>query len=98
MSQKYLRVEMSDGSKWDVPVSVIAEDRAKYYAYEFDNDVERSMNEDTLPLFEDVYEIEDWAANNMNWTDVCGFAEMVSEGETDYQDGWVNGIKEVITK
>ena len=76
---KFLRVTMPDGSKWDVPVSVIALDRAKYYAdRDFDGDVEKSLNEDTLPLFkESDFEVKDWAACNMNWSDVESFAVMV---------------------
>lgn len=97
---KNLRITMPDGSKWDIPVSVIALDRAKYYAREeFDGDVERSLAEDTMPLFDsDDYEIEDWAANNMNWSDVEAFATKVNDPteEIDYQEGWVNGEKEVV--
>ena len=44
---------MPDGSKWDVPISVIAEHRADYYRNEFDGSLERSLKEDTIPLFED---------------------------------------------
>lgn len=94
---KVLRVDMPDGSKWDVPVSIIAKNRAEHYAHEYDGDVVRSMQEDTLPLFEtDPYEIEDWAANNMNWSDVQHVATLAEAGETDYQEGWINGDKEVV--
>lgn len=97
MQNKMLRIEMSDGSKWDVPVMTIARDRAKHYADEFGGDVEKSLNEDTLPCFEDNYEIGDWAANNMNWDDVVGDAIQVSPPtEVDYQEGWVNGEWEII--
>lgn len=51
---KLMTVEMPDGSKWGVPVEMIARSRAAYYANEFDGDVERSLAEDTLPLFESV--------------------------------------------
>lgn len=96
---KVLRVNMPDGSKWDVPVSVIAENRAKYYSHEYGGDVQKSLEEDTLPLFEaDRYEIEDWAANNMNWSDVEKMAQLAVASETDYQEGWVNGGKTVVDK
>lgn len=99
MKNKVLRVEMPDGSKWDVPVMVIAKNRADYYKDEFDGDLEKSLKQDTIPLFEsDDYEIEDWAVNNMNWGDVKEFAKQVPpmEAEPDYQEGWVNGDKEVL--
>lgn len=50
---RIMTVQMRDGSIWAVPVSVIARDRAKHYASEFDGDIERSLAEDTLPLFKD---------------------------------------------
>jgi hypothetical protein len=103
MGNKYLRVEMPDGSLWDVPVMVIAWDRAMYYAEndaDTDSDVERSLHEDTLPLFRDEeYEIHDWAANNMDWNDVKEHAVKARKpGKPNYQEGWVNGEWSVVTK
>ena len=92
--KKYMTIEMPDGSWWKVPVAIIASNRAEAYKGEFDGDVFRSLNEDTIPLFSsDEYEIEDWAQNNMNWSDVSAHAVLVSSGSTDYQEGWVNGEK-----
>ena len=95
---KMLTIEMPDGSKWGVPVEVIARNRAAHYAHEFGGDVERSMAEDTMPLFEsDDYEVGDWAANNMNWSDVETQAKKLqSVPDPDFQEGWVNGEKSVI--
>lgn len=94
-----LHVSMPDGSRWSVPVEIIARDRAAYYApREFDGDIERSLTEDTIPLFEsDDYEIKDWAANNMNWKDVKAHAVCVkAPSPPDFQEGWINGDKEVV--
>lgn len=92
-------VTMADGSKWAIPVEVIARHRAAEYVDEFDGDLERSLNEDTLPLFQaDAYEIRDWAANNMNWADVELDARRVREptpAPEDYQEGWMNGEYEI---
>lgn len=94
---KCLRVTMPDGSKWDVPVHVIARNRATYYAYEFDGDTERSLKEDTLSLFKDDYHIRDWAANNMNWNEVVKHAiRLHITPEPDYQEGWMNGAQEIV--
>lgn len=97
-----LRVTMPDGSRWDVPVSVIARDRAAYYAKrEFGGDVERSLAEDTWPLFaEDNYDILDWAANNMNWSDVKAHATRAPDRPqkpVDWEEGWCNGEKEIVS-
>ena len=85
-------ISMPDGSKWSIPVSVIASDRAAYFAKEFDGDEDRSL-EDTLQLFESAkYEIADWAKGNMDWDDVKDFATLVeTSDEVDYQEGWMNG-------
>ena len=78
---------------------VIANNRAGYYKSEFGGSLERSLAEDTLPLFRsDTYEIKDWAAINMNWSDVEAHAIEVSNDaeEPDYQEGWMNGKKDII--
>lgn len=97
---KYLRITMTDGSKWEVPVRVIAKHRAEHYKHEFGNDLQRSLDEDTMPLFiADDFEIEDWAANNMDWNDVSFFARKVKEPDPPYFDeGWRNGEKEVVER
>lgn len=90
---------MSDGSRWGVPVKLIAMDRAKVYAEDFGGDVERSLIEDTQPFFADDFEIYDWAANNMNWEDVAADATRLPDAAahpSDYQECWVNGEKELI--
>ena len=90
-------IKFPGGEKWAVPISAIAEHRAKLYADEFGGDITKSVMEDTAPLFDgDHYEIEDWAKNNMNWVDVMGVAKLLTTGITDYQDGWVNGEAEVL--
>jgi len=97
-TRKMLSIEMPDGSKWGVPVEMIARHRATQYAHEFDGDVERSLIEDTLPLFEsDDYAIKDWASNNMDWDYFVGHQFRLSyEQPPDFQGAWVNGKKEVV--
>lgn len=95
-----MTIEMPNGSVWAVPVEKIARNRAEYYAHEFDGDVEASLKEDTLPLFEsDSYEIEDWASGNMDWSDFDGCQVRVigpMEQSEDFQEGWINGKKDFI--
>ena len=101
MSQKtildrHLIVTMPCGERWAVPVRVIAENRAAFYADEFDGDAAKSLKEDTLPLFEaDEHDIKDWAANNMNWSDVKPHAKLLPTAPqaVNYQEGWINGKK-----
>jgi hypothetical protein len=57
--------------------------------------VTRSLEEDTLPLFaDDPYEIEDWAANQMNWSDFDGHQVKIADAPpVDFQDAWRCGEK-----
>lgn len=105
MTEKKMPAELTfdtpDGSTWGVPVMTIARNRAANYAKEFGGDVERSLAEDTIPLFcESEYEITDWAANNMNWSDVKAVATKISGPkpltDADMQEAWVNGDKGTI--
>ena len=93
--KKYMTVIVSDGSTWGVPVEMIARDRAANYADEFDGDIERSLSEDTLPLFEDDdYQIQDWAVNNMNWSDFDGHQVKIADAPApDFQEAWIDGDK-----
>lgn len=72
---------MPDGSKWDVPAVLIAENRASYYA-KHDTGEESGVEYDRKYAEELDYtlrkgdELMDWAANSMNWSDasceLCG--------------------------
>jgi hypothetical protein len=99
IENKFLKVTMPDGSKWKVPVRIIAQHRANYYLENYIT-LENSLKEDTLPLFEeDPFEIEDWASNNMDWEDVQKYAERLKDkglSMEELQEGWVNGEKEII--
>lgn len=96
LNRKYMTMKVSDGSTWGVPVMMIARSRAAHYAKEFDGDIDRSLAEDTIPLFnDDDYNIEDWAVNNMNWSDFDGYQVKLSEGDVsnDFQESWLEEEK-----
>jgi hypothetical protein len=86
-----LRVEMPDGSYWDVPAQAIVDSRDEYY----------SDGEDTIGSIRAQtmrpYEVYGWAAGNMNWDEVEPYADKVDHPapKVDYQDGWVNGTKTI---
>lgn len=94
---KQLVTTMPDGSRWAVPVSVIARHRAEAYAQHFEGDIEKSLQEDTGPLFDqEDFEIKDWGSNNMRWKDVENFATCIQPPDCDYEEGWANGEYELI--
>lgn len=99
MSQ-FFTMKMRDGSIWGVPVYLIAENRAAHYASEFGGSLERSLKEDTLPLFaQSQYEISDWAINNMNWSDFAGQHYKMHDAtpltDEEFQDAWMSADKHI---
>lgn len=94
-TRKELWITMPDGSVWGVPAVLIADNRARYYA---EKDADTTYDEEMAFLLGDDFELEDWAANNMNWEDVAEHAYQVkpAPATVDYQEGWVNGEKEVV--
>ena len=105
ISKKFLKVwesmysiAMPDGSKWEIPVWVIALNKAVYDSGRFDNSINRALEEETLPLFSSWKgDIIDWAENNMDWDDVEYYAIEAKRADTnDFDEGWVNGKKEII--
>lgn len=100
---RYLRVTMTDGSVWEVPVSVIAKSREKSYREMGRHDLSDPENSDLLAAeFEreaDDYDIADWAGNNMNWSDVKDVAVQVSPPPPpNFEEGWMNGKKKVVQR
>ncbi len=87
--KEYLTVRMPDNTVWSIATKVIAENRAAYFANEFGYDIERSLNEDTLPLFENYSEeIWGWASNNMNWKNFEGYRFIIENSGIDYDKAW----------
>ena len=89
---KYLVVEMSDKTRWAIPAILIAQHRAEHYRGESENayaeEVEYAMSYE--------YEITDWAANNMDWEDVCSHAIQLKESPpADYHRDWINAPKSI---
>jgi hypothetical protein len=92
MSNKVLRVEMSDGSLWDIPIDFIANNMANYYSRNNPN----KFDEEYQKAIDDNSKLIEHAENNMNWSDVSRIAKLHKTGSIDYQDGWVNGKKQII--
>lgn len=102
--KKMIRVTMGDGSKWDVPAEVVATSWATYWANKayppafntkarWDEQFEREFSYASS----DTQDILDWAVRNMDWNDVARHAVRVNPSRpADYQEGWVNGEKEVV--
>ena len=104
MTKKMIRVMMGDGSKWDVPLHIAAESCAMHWtnkAYPpalstrskwdeaYGREYEFAMSQADITM--------DWAVNNMDWNDVAKHAVRVNPSRpADYQQGWVNGEKEVV--
>lgn len=97
-NKQHLRVTMPDLTKWDVPVMAIIQHRAEHYSG--GDALKRTKEYFTASDGEpDLDEISDWAENNMNWEEVASVAKRAEEDEDepDYEDGWINGPKEIVT-
>lgn len=92
-----LVVTMPDGSRWAVPIEVIATHRAAHYLQATVGGTLEFFLQDTLTFFEQYPdEIRDWSANNMRWEDVRPYATRIADPPPiDYAEGWANGEWEV---
>lgn len=94
---EFILIRQADRSVLAVPVIEIARHRAEHYKGEFGDDLTRSLDEDTLPLFtESRFDIRDWAANNMDWSDVkksaVSYKPAPSLTDADMDAAWVVGV------
>lgn len=75
----FIQIALTSGQVYEIPTQVIAANRAKVmldsHKDEFP-DLEAAMT-DTVELFDDNYEVRDWALNNMNPEDYMPSARMV---------------------
>lgn len=90
--KKFLQIAQPSGRVYELPVSVVAEHRAKamiaLHPDEFATP-EAAM-EDTIELFkDDAREIQDWCQNEMNWSDLEQHARLVRFTPPDAP--WGNG-------
>ena len=102
MMKNYMSVEFSDGSIFRIPIGIIALARADYFA--------KKEGEDDPVKYSTIYEEEyqytlssdaellDWAANNMNWSDVEEYAIQVDQKDIDFEKEWPNTVKAVVKR
>jgi len=88
---KFLIFKLRSGEYWAVPVKTIAHNRAEHFASDYGSSVLRSMNEDTMPLFEsDSSEVMDWAMTQMDWADVASTAFKIKDRPvSNFQEEWI---------
>lgn len=65
---KKMQITFPNTEIWEIPVNVIAENRANYYA-EFDGFKKGSLEwqNEVDEFIDDEFELIDWATNNMLW-------------------------------
>lgn len=100
MDEKYLVVRFSDGTDWRIPASIIARSRAHYYAardLEKDGiDYDETYNSEFSFTLGNDFELLDWAAGNMDWSDIAEYAERLSGMEPSNKEAeWSNAQKEI---
>jgi len=88
---KSYRMTMSDGSIWDIPVKIIANNRADSLAHRFRNESRYLALVDTISVFEaDYSEIRDWARTHMKWSLVKPWVKYVGNAgeQIDMDSEW----------
>lgn len=88
-----VEVTLPSGDVWGLPLRFVAENRAAHFAGEFDGDINKSLENDTWPLFFscgelDSYEIRDWIIGNMDWDAMKHRAWLVRSGKD--KDGGIS--------
>lgn len=93
-----VRVKFSNGEIFDIPVDVIAEDRAKYWAQkgQTQDEYEHIFADEYELCMNDSYEPIDWAFNNMNWSDLKACAVKVKTEPIDYDAEWCNVESKIV--
>lgn len=87
MKERFVTIKLPNGEIWGVPIDVIAQNHAQYYAEkEYNGDVKKCMELDTMPLFSDDYEILDWASGNMNWSDVKDYMVKLTDEDPNWHE------------
>lgn len=90
--KKFIHVLLPTGHLYEIPTSVIAANRAAHYHEQFKDSefptLESAM-QDTEELFEDNFQVKDWALNNMNVDELMKDARLIrfTPPETDFDGG-----------
>jgi len=102
--KKYLRVQMPDGTMYDIPAEVIAEHRAGY----FENNSAEKLTYHASSVKPRLYHAEkefalnnddiliEWAETKMEWKDIEPYAKKVKK-EGGYEKEWRTAEKKVIS-
>ncbi len=70
-------VEMADGSRWIIPLRIIAEDHALAHKRDFNDDLQRSLDATWRLFEEDDLEAADWAKDMIPWDHVESSAKQI---------------------
>ena len=69
------------GNRWRVPLSVIAYSYFQYYGGREDGP--KSLEDANELMRSELDEAEDWARNNMDWSEVAGHVEKIENVPPD---------------
>lgn len=94
MSTKVIEVE-DTGFVWAVPLSAIADHRAKYYA---ERDEDTTYQEEFDFVMEDDFEGIDWFANNMDWSDVADKATLIKSPDPLAEPDMSTASKRIVSR
>lgn len=94
---KWIKVVFSNGEVYKVPATIVAKDRANYYAKNTKDDAKEVYEEELQNTLNDDFEIIDWAQNNMNWEEVAEHAvRFYDESKIDFHKEWISNELDII--
>ena len=82
MEEKFLIVKFHKGITYKIPATVIAANRAKYFAEVDEGDSQEYLDEIRYVL-DNEFELFDWVQNDMNWSDLKDYAIRVEDDIID---------------
>ena len=92
---KYLKIETQKNKHVEIPVNIIAEDRANYYVNKYQRSFDQSYDE-SISAFND-YEclVEYWATKKMKWKEINSILKNLYQISLD-QNEWLASRKQIV--
>lgn len=77
--KNFIQIALKTGHVYEIPTSTVVDNRAAYYHAQRPDEFPtlESAKEDTIGLFDDASQIADWAANNMNWSELAPTSKLI---------------------
>lgn len=90
-----IQIKFSNGNVYEIPATLVADNRAKHYSYQEGKEVYKQEFQYTIS---DNFILLDWLQNNMNWNDVKDHVTLIGTQELDYSLEFANAESVVVNE